>query len=67
MPGTLSVQGLLLFEPTLFDTMSLPGGLDREAVVDTIVYECAPFDVLIPQPELFKRLLDLFAQRRLPV
>ena len=67
MPGTLSVQGLLLFEPTLFDTMSLPGGLDREAVVDTIVYECAPFEVLIPQPELFKRLLDLFAQRRLPV
>ena len=67
MPGTLSVQGLLLFDPTLFDTMPLPGGLDRKTVVDTIVYECAPFEVLIPQPELFKRLLDLFAQRRLPV
>lgn len=67
MPGTLSVQGLLTFDPTLFDTMPLPDGLDRETVVGTIVYECAPFEVLIPQPELFKRLLDLFAQRRLPV
>lgn len=67
MPGTLSVQGLLSFDPTLFDTMPLPDGLDRETVVSTIVYECAPFEVLIPQPELFKRLLVLFAQRRLPV
>ena len=67
MPATLSVQGLLLFDPTLFDTMPLPDGLDRETVVGTIVYECAPFEVLIPQPELFKRLLNLFAQRRLPV
>lgn len=67
MPGTLSVQGLLSFDPTLFDIMPLPDGLDRETVVGTIVYECAPFEVLIPQPELFKRLLNLFAQRRLPV
>lgn len=67
MPGTLSVQGLLTFDPTLFDDMALPDGLDRETVVGTIVYECAPFEVLIPQPELFKRLLNLFAQRRLPV
>lgn len=67
MPGTLSVQGLLSFDPTLFDTMPLPDGLDRETVVGTIVYECAPFEVLIPQPELFKRLINLFAQRRLPV
>ena len=67
MPGTLSVQGLLSFDPTLFDTMPLPDGMDRETVVGTIVYECAPFEVLIPQPELFKRLLNLFAQRRLPV
>lgn len=67
MPGTLSVQGLLSFDPTLFDTMPLPDGMDRETVVGTIVYECAPFEVLIPQPDLFKRLLNLFAQRRLPV
>ena len=67
MPGTLSIQGLLTFDPTLFDTMPLPDGLDRETVVGTVIYECAPFEVLIPQPELFKRLLVLFAHRRLPV
>ena len=67
MPGTLSVQGLLTFDPALFDTMPLPDGLDRETVIGTILYECAPFEVLVPQPKLFKRLLVLFAQRRLPV
>lgn len=67
MPGTLSLQGLLAYDPTLFDTMALPDGLDRETVIGTILYECAPFEVLIPQPELFKRLLELFSQRRLPV
>lgn len=67
MPGTLSLQGLLAYEPTLFDKMALPDGLDRKTVIGTILYECAPFEVLIPQPELFKRLLELFSQRRLPV
>lgn len=67
MPGTLSVQGLLAYDPTLFDTMQLPDGLDRETVVGTIVYECSPFEVLIPQPEIFKRLLSLFSARRMPV
>lgn len=67
MPGTLSVQGLLAYDPTLFDTMQLPDGLDRKTVVGTIVYECSPFEVLIPQPELFKRLLGLFSARRMPV
>ena len=67
MPGTLSIQGLLAYDPHLFDTMPLPAQLDRDTVVGTIVYECAPFEVLIPQPELFKKMLVLFAERRLPV
>lgn len=67
MPGTLSVQGLLAYDPTLFDTMQLPDGLDRKTVVGTIVYECSAFEVLIPQPELFKRLLGLFSARRMQV
>lgn len=67
MPGTLSLQGLLAYEPTLFDTMALPDGLDRETAIGTILYECAPFEVLIPQPGLFKQLLGTFSARRLPI
>lgn len=47
--------------------MPLPVQLDRDTVVGTIVYECAPFEVVVPQPGLFKSLLNLYASRRLPV
>lgn len=67
MPGTLSIQGLLAYDPHLFDSMPLPAQLDRDTVVGTIVYECAPFEVVAPQPELFKSLLNLYATRRLSV
>lgn len=67
MPATLSIQGLLTADPTIFDDMALPDGIDRDAVEGAIFMECSPFEVLIPQPALFKRLLSLFSARRLPV
>lgn len=67
MPGTLSIQGLLAYDPHIFDDMPLPAQLDRDTVVGTIVYECAPFEVAVPQPGLFKSLLNLYATRRLSV
>ena len=41
--------------------------MDRDTVCGTVVEYCMPFEVLYASPELFKRHLEIFARRRLPV
>ena len=67
MSATLTIQGLLAFDPTLLNDIKLPDGLDRDTVNAAILMECAPFEVLVPQPDLFKSWLKLFSLRRYPV
>lgn len=64
MQATVSIQALLAYEPTLLDGMAFPDGMDADAVKATIVQVCAPFEILIPQPELCKQMLKLFSIRR---
>lgn len=64
MQATVSMQALLAYDPTLLDGMTFPDGMDPDAVKATIVQVCAPFEVMIPQPELCKQMLSLFSVRR---
>lgn len=64
MQATVSMQALLAYDQTLLDNMWFPDGMDADAVKATIVQVCAPFEILIPQPELCKQMLTLFSIRR---
>lgn len=64
MQATVSMQALLAYDKTLLDNMWFPDGMDADAVKATIVQVCAPFEILIPQPELCKQMLTLFSIRR---
>ena len=64
MQATVSMQALLAYDQTLLDDMRFPDGMDANAVKATIVQLCAPFEIMIPQPELCKQMLTLFSIRR---
>lgn len=64
MQATVSMQALLAYDPTLLDGMTFPDGMDADAVKATIVQVCAPFEIMIPRPDLCKQLLTLFSIRR---
>lgn len=64
MPATLSMMGLMEYDSTLLDDMTFPEGLDPAMVKSAIIMACAPFEVLIPQPELCKQWLKYFSLRR---
>lgn len=64
MQATVSMQALLEYDPTLLDGMLFPDGMNSDGVKATIVQVCAPFEILIPQPELCKQMLTLFSIRR---
>lgn len=64
MQATVSMQALLAYDPTLLDGMTFPDGMDPDAVKATIVQVCAPFEILVPKPELCKQMMALFSIRR---
>lgn len=65
MNPKISILGLLNANNTLFDSMSLPDGVDRTRVVDQIVEDCAELEILFPDPDYMKYAITSWSARRL--
>lgn len=50
-------------EVSLFETIKLPGGIDKDVLKDTILLQCAEFEPLYANPYFFKSAIDLFFSR----
>ena len=67
MLAKLTVIGLYNYDNTLFDGMSLPNGIVRNTLIDTILNECSSFAVVHPDPVIFKRFLNSWSTRRVNI
>ena len=50
----LSIQGLYEYDHNLFQGLQLPEGLDREAVINEILLQCAELEVVYPSIDIMK-------------
>lgn len=57
MRATLSILGLYQREPTLFDELELPGSMNKDVLIDNILYEAAPLEVYYPDPNFMKFMI----------
>lgn len=62
----LSILGLYEAEPTLFDNMVLPSGMDKETVIDAIVQDCMELEAVYTSPYAMKLMIGVWARRELP-
>ena len=62
----LSIYGLYLFDPTLFDLFVVPVGVDKDTLVDNLVIECAELEVLYPDAKFMKLALGSWSKKELP-
>ena len=67
MRATLSMIGLYNWDPSIFDTMELPAGLDRDTVISAILLDSMDLEVLYPDPEYMKYALANYSKRRIDV
>lgn len=65
MPGTMSVNGLYQYDNTLFDNMVIPPAMNKAAMINYIIAECAELEVLIPNPETLKVMIESWSLSRL--
>ena len=58
----LSVMGLYQYDPTIFDVMELPEDLDASVLKAEILSECAELEVILPDPDVFKEVLNYWSK-----
>ena len=62
----LSVRALYKWsDGTLFDDMLLPSEMDRDALIGMILFECAEMEVLIPEPDVFRDVLNYWSRTQI--
>ena len=50
----LSIQGLYEYDDTLFQGLQVPNGLNREAVINEILLQCAELEIVYPNIDIMK-------------
>jgi len=59
----LSIMGLYHYDPTVFNSLHLPEGIDRETLIGNILLECAELEVIISEPEIMKEAIGYWSKK----
>lgn len=60
---TISIYGLYLFDPTLFDNFICPPELDRDLLIDSIVMDNTELELLYPDGDFMKQMIGLWSRK----
>lgn len=67
MRSTLSLLGLWRWSPDVLDLLQLPSELDREAVINELLLQCAEVEILYPDPDFLKQAVGAWSRIMLPI
>lgn len=65
LTATMSILGLYNYDPTIFDDLSVPLGVDKETLVDSIILSAANREILYPDPVIMKHAVKLWSSANL--
>ena len=57
----LSVLGMYEYNNSLFDGLAVPDGLEKNDVVNNILFECAELEIIYPNFEIFKTAINIWS------
>jgi hypothetical protein len=63
----LSISGLYQYDQTIFDALHVPEALNKDALIASILIECAELEILLPDPVLLKQSLNYWSSTQLPI
>ena len=65
--ATMSLLGLYQADPTLFDNLELPEGLEADTLRDNMICELAELEVIYPDPVFMKSAIGFWSKKQLHV
>lgn len=63
--ATMSILGLYNYDPTIFDGMRLPEGLNKDTLVNNLLIELAELEVIYPSAPMMKTAIEMWSSKRL--
>lgn len=57
----LSVMGMYEYDSTILDGITVPEGMNRDALINNILIECAELEVLYPRAEIMKLAVNVWS------
>ena len=54
MRATMTIAGLYNYDPTIFDYLKLPAGVNKDVIIFHIIEECGFNEILFPNPDYLK-------------
>lgn len=63
----MSIMGLYNYNPKVFDTLVIPDGVDRDTVIETIISNCAEFEILYPSWPVMQVMIGVWSRKELDV
>lgn len=61
----LSIAGLYYYDNTLFDSMTIPDGVDKETLVYTLLSELAELECIYPDPNFMKTAISMWSRKNI--
>lgn len=65
--ATMSLLGLYQADPTLFDNLELPEGLEADTLRNNMICELAELEVIYPDPVFMKSAIGFWSKKQLHV
>ena len=67
MTATMDLMAMYKYDPTLFDNIVLPAGIDRDTLINCLIMDTAEMEVIYPRPDFLKTALTTWSYKQLPV
>lgn len=61
----LSILGLYKYDSTIFDSLHLPDGVDKDTLVNRLIFETAELECIMPSPSSFSYFIGAYSASRL--
>ena len=58
---SVSILGLYQFNPGVFDLLTLPEGVDRDALLHNLIAECSDFCLLYPDWDFMRAMIGVWS------
>lgn len=61
----LSILGLYKYDNTIFDTLQIPDGVDKDTLINRLIFDTAELECLMPSPSSFAYFIGAYSASRL--
>lgn len=65
MSATMSILGLYQANNSIFSGFQIPSGMDKNSLINELLFQCAEFEILYPDPAFMKTSINSWSKQML--